>query len=81
LGIVLYEMITRKKAYDDCNRSFDLQDKIIRGLRPTMPDLHSAEVTNDGEETMFNSFLDLMILCWDGCPEKRPKSIEGMLDE
>jgi len=63
-GIVLWELISREvpfdEYYDELKWNTILEDKIIKGLRPTIP----SECPNE--------MKDLISDCWSDDPKKRP---------
>ncbi|EGC32892.1 hypothetical protein DICPUDRAFT_81310 [Dictyostelium purpureum] len=70
-AIVLWEIITRDLPFeeyvDQLKWNSIIEDKIIKGLRPTIPDECPSEMKN------------LITDCWNGDPKKRP-SFTAILD-
>eukprot|EP01113_Clastostelium_recurvatum_P020910 TRINITY_DN2475_c0_g1_i1.p1 TRINITY_DN2475_c0_g1~~TRINITY_DN2475_c0_g1_i1.p1 ORF type:complete len:834 (-),score=248.83 TRINITY_DN2475_c0_g1_i1:123-2624(-) len=59
-GIILWELITRKKPFHEVRTSFELEKIVREGMRPTIP----AEVPQ--------ILADLVRACWSGNPKDRP---------
>ena len=65
-GIILWELIVREKPFNEFEVSksdftFQLEDAIISGLRPTIP------------PTCGRKYRELIEECWDGDPKRRPQ--------
>ena len=65
-GIILWELLVRDKPFDEFDIAkseftFQLEDAIISGLRPTIP------------ADCLPKYRELMEDCWNGDPKKRPQ--------
>jgi len=64
-GIVLSELLMCRRPYSDNEsaNTYELKAKIIDGLRPSI-----GQLQGEFDE----EYCELMKMCWDGCPSKRP---------
>lgn len=63
-SMVMWELLTRQVPFDHV-RIWDVRDLIISGARPPMPKVSATEFPE--------SYLDLMQVCWDAEPARRPR--------
>jgi serine/threonine protein kinase len=64
-GVLLYEIVTGEKPFQDCGGiAYRLFDKIRNGSRATIPD------------TVEPFIRGLISRCWDGNPERRPNFLD-----
>eukprot|EP01096_Ripella_sp_DP13-Kostka_P001529 TRINITY_DN1180_c0_g1_i1.p1 TRINITY_DN1180_c0_g1~~TRINITY_DN1180_c0_g1_i1.p1 ORF type:complete len:945 (+),score=366.35 TRINITY_DN1180_c0_g1_i1:425-2836(+) len=59
-GIILWELVTRRLPFENYTFQFQVEDDVIRGVRPPIPD------------DCLPGFADLMQQCWDNNPALRP---------
>ncbi|KAL6062523.1 Pleckstrin y domain [Balamuthia mandrillaris] len=66
-GIILWELLTRAHPFAEYQAeyafSYQLEDAIVAGLRPTFP-----EATHPHEQ----QYIKLIMECWDKAPDNRP---------
>ncbi|KAH3742912.1 serine/threonine kinase [Pelomyxa schiedti] len=65
LGMVLWQIVTRKEPFYDVNR-FDVADAVVSGKRPDLP----AD----------SPFSTIIAGCWNAAPKKRPTITEMLAD-
>lgn len=63
--MTLYELLVLNDPYYDCESSFEISEKIIRGESPKLPQLDS----------IYDAYIDLFHLCTDKNPENRPTTL------
>eukprot|EP01132_Coremiostelium_polycephalum_P006175 gene6175-7689_t len=59
-GIILWEMLTRSLPYSDISFNCEIEERVLQGMRPPIPDACDR------------NYARLMECCWDPIPEKRP---------
>jgi small GTP-binding protein len=63
-GVILWELLTRKQYFGEYKFLSEIEEKIIAGQRPEIPDTKECQ--------MVPEYIDLVRECWDGDPTKRP---------
>lgn len=60
-GVMLWELLTREHPYDNYRFQYQLEDDVLRGVRPEIP-----------STGCWPDYAELMAACWDPEPSKRP---------
>lgn len=64
-GVMLWELLTRKLPFDNYTFQHQVEDDVIAGIRPPIP-----------ESCAYPVFADLIRACWHDDPNKRPEFTE-----
>ena len=59
-GIMMWELLTREHPYDNYRFQYQVEDDVLRGVRPTIP------------SDCWPEYSELMSQSWDPDPDKRP---------
>ena len=64
--MMIYELLSLKTPYEECENSFEITARILDGIRPELPPLDDC----------YSAYIEVFVNCTEKDPTLRPTAIE-----